>query len=83
MADAISQATKPVLVVDDQSTARTILREILLSLGYQVVEAATAEAAIEYIANQSFCLVSKGPISGHRGSIDPGSKRLCHQAHKS
>jgi PAS domain S-box-containing protein len=58
MADAISQATKPVLVVDDQSTARTILREILLSLGYQVVEAATAEAAIEYIANQSFCLVT-------------------------
>ena len=58
MADATPLTTKPVLVVDDQSTARAILREMLQSLGYEVVEASSAETAIEYIENQKFCLVT-------------------------
>ncbi len=71
MAESASQAVdNRVLVVDDQSTARAILREILQSLGYEVVEAADAGTAIEHIRDSTFCLVTLDIIMPQSSGLD-------------
>ena len=46
-----------VLVVDDESAIRESLQGVLEDEGYKVAAAATGEAAIESVQNQSFDLV--------------------------
>lgn len=43
----ISRGTEKIMVVEDESSLRTLVRNILKHLGYQVVEAASAKEALE------------------------------------
>lgn len=51
-------STKKILIVDDDSDTRTVVRTILTTDGYQVVEAASGEQALDYLkSNEAPALV--------------------------
>src|SRR5579862_9175761 len=58
-----------ILIVDDSATVRSVVRKLLMQLGYQNLdEASDGEAALEKISEQHFSLVisdwNMEPMSG-------------------
>ncbi len=52
-----SQDLNRILVVDDETSLRLVLSEVLAEEGYQVTTAASAEEALEHFASQTFELM--------------------------
>lgn len=51
-------ATAPILIVDDSSTMRTILRDMLRNLGFRNLdEAADGQSALAKVRDRSFALI--------------------------
>ena len=62
-----------ILVVEDETEIREMLVEVLRNEGFQIVEAATADAAIELLDIASLRLVVTDiNLPGRRDGIDPG-----------
>lgn len=60
--------TPRVLVIDDDTIHRMILLKIVAKTGYAADEAATAEAASEYIATRNYaCIVLDLKLGAHSG----------------
>lgn len=53
----MAKLTKTILVVDDDPSSRTLLREILLEDGYSVLDAEDGEFALELLESRSVDLV--------------------------
>ena len=59
-----------VLVVDDQSVIRSVLRELLRKMGFEVIEARDAASAIRLIETQSFSLVTLDMVLPGTGGME-------------
>lgn len=51
------QPKRTILIVDDEPRQRELLSGFVSSLGFQVADAATGEAALELLDAQSVCMV--------------------------
>jgi CheY-like chemotaxis protein len=72
---------RPVLVVDDSRIARKFLAQRLARLGYRVEVAASAEEALNKLADQAFAIVFADIVLGEDSSAD--GLALCRQIKES